>query len=90
MTGRAGLPNSDMPVLEAKPTRGHWARATIKQTLVTFHLTPLGQKRLLDGDRSGSVFDSQVILARQLVQHQRQPNPLSAEATRRFWEDERR
>lgn len=37
-----------MPVLEAKPTGGHWARATIKETLVTFHLTPLGQKRLLD------------------------------------------
>jgi hypothetical protein len=37
-----------MPVLESNPSGGHWARASIKGTLVTFHLTALGQKRLLD------------------------------------------
>lgn len=37
-----------VPVLESNPSGGHWARATIKGTLVTFHLTATGQKRLLE------------------------------------------
>ena len=37
-----------MPLLEAKPKGGHVAKAIIKGGAVTFHLTPFGQKRLLD------------------------------------------
>lgn len=37
-----------MPVLEPKASSGHRAQATIKGVAVTFHLTPFGQKRLLD------------------------------------------
>jgi hypothetical protein len=37
-----------MPVLEPNPTGGFVAKATIKNILVAFHLTPFGQKRLLE------------------------------------------
>ena len=37
-----------MPLLEAKPKGGYVAKAKIKGGVVTFHLTALGQKRLLD------------------------------------------
>lgn len=37
-----------MPLLEAKLKGGYVAKATIKGGAVTFHLTPFGQKRLLD------------------------------------------
>lgn len=37
-----------MPLLESKPTGGFQATAKIKGVVVTFHLTPLGQKCLLD------------------------------------------
>jgi hypothetical protein len=46
-----------MPVLESKPAGGFQAKAKIKGVVVTFHLTPLGQKRLLDaGIQPGGKF----------------------------------
>lgn len=36
-----------MPLLETKPSGGYCAKAKIKGVVVTFHLTPFGQKRLL-------------------------------------------
>jgi len=43
-----GLNLPRVPVLESNPSGGHWAKAAIKGTTVTFHLTATGQKRLLD------------------------------------------
>ena len=46
-----------MPLLEPKPTGGYFAKANIKGVAVTFHLTPFGQKRLLDaGIQPGKKF----------------------------------
>lgn len=57
-----------MPVLESKPAGGFYAKAKIKGVVVTFHLTALGQKRLLDaGIQSGGKFPLALLadLARQ-------------------------
>ena len=46
-----------MPLLETKPGGGYCAKANIKGAAVTFHLTPLGQKRLLEaGIQPGTKF----------------------------------
>ncbi len=57
-----------MPLLQPKPNGGYCAKATIKGVAVTFHLTPLGQKRLLDaGIQPGTKFPLALLadLARQ-------------------------
>ena len=57
-----------MPLLESKPGGGHCAKATIKGAVVVFHLTPLGQKRLLEaGIQPGTKFPLALLadLARQ-------------------------
>jgi hypothetical protein len=57
-----------MPLLESKPSGGYCAKASIKGVAVTFHLTPSGQKRLLDaGIQPGKKFPLALLadLARQ-------------------------
>jgi len=53
-----------MPILESKPGGGYCAKATINRVVVTFHLTPLGQKRLLDaGIQPGKKFPLALLAA---------------------------
>ena len=77
-----------MPLLEPKPTGGYFAKASIKGVAVTFHLTPFGQKRLLDaGIQPGKKFPLALLadLARQ--GHARTP-PSVAEQSGLFYAEQ--